>query len=589
MKRQSWWLLSLTLSLMGGLWLLLQPEFAQARPPAQAPTTKPSISGGRALWSENCEPCHGPTGQGDGPTAQAIEGPLPDFTDSATARQRPPIEHFDVIKNGRMEKMMPPWGNRLNDSQIWDLTAYVWSLSTTPESLTAGETIYQEQCATCHGASGAGDGAEAPAGIIDLTDLQTLTGRSQADLQAGFAAAEAHDNLDDLPEQELWQALDYVRTFSFAVPQRNGTLTGQVINATTGNPIGDLELTLYTFEGNTPLETLTAQADAEGRYSFKQLPTDHTMIYVVEGRYQDVPYTSDFGVFTPDSNETTLDLKVYETTTDPGQVELGRLNLLMSFSPEALRVIQLFILSNAGEKTYLGQEGESFAFTLPKEATNVTFQHDTGRIKEVENGYTTSDPVLPGEEGLVVAVIYDLPYEGEALDVTIPLPKDVISATILLQDQGASLSSDQLQLIDTREREGVQFGVYTGNNVQQAEGLKLSLAALDNLQFQPSTAPGELPAGATVTPGASFDQNLARWVVIGLVALVIVGAGVFYPRWRPQSAVSLEDSGLRRQKLLLLLARLDDAFESGQLNEQVYWQARARYKAELAEVWESAA
>jgi mono/diheme cytochrome c family protein len=571
---------------MEGAWLLLQPEFAQARPPAQAPTTKPSISGGRALWSENCEPCHGPTGRGDGPTAQAIEGPLPDFTDAALARRQTPLEHFDVIKNGRMEKMMPPWGNRLSDSQIWDLTAYVWSLSTSPEALSAGETIYQEQCAACHGASGAGDGAEAPAGVIDLTDLQTLTGRSQADLQTGFAAAEAHRSLDNLPEQELWQALDYVRTFSFAVPQRNGVLTGQIINETTDTPIGNLDLTLHIFEGDTPLETLSTQADAEGRYSFEQLPTDHTMIYVVEGRYQEVPYSSDLGVFTPDSNEATLDLKVYETTTDPGQVNLGRLNLLMSFSPEALQVIQLFILSNAGEKTYLGQEGQSFAFTLPEGATNVTFQHDTGRIKEVEKGYAASDPVLPGEEGLVVAVIYDLPYEGEALEVTIPLPKDVISATLLLQDQGASLSSNELQLIDTREREGTRFGVYSGSNIQQTQGLNLRLAGLDNLQFQLSPAPGELPAGAAVTPGASFDQNLARWVVIGLVALVIVGAGAFYPRWRLQPTVSLEDSRLRRQKLLLLLARLDDTFEAGQLNEQVYRQARARYKAELAEVWE---
>ena len=301
MKGQSCWLLSLTLILIGGLWLLLQPEFAQARPPAQAPPTKPSISGGRALWSENCEPCHGPTGQGDGPTAEAIEGPLPDFTDAATARQRTPVEQFEVIKNGRMEKMMPPWGNRLSDNQIWDLTAYVWSLSTTPEDLAAGEAIYQEQCASCHGVGGAGDGAEAPAEMVDLTDLQMLTGRSQADLQAGFAAAEVHNNLDSQPEQEVWQALDYVRTFSFAMPQRNGTLTGQVINATTGEPIGNLELTLYTFEGNTPLETLTTQADAEGRYSFKQLPTDHSMVYVVEGSYQNVPYTSDLGVLTPDN------------------------------------------------------------------------------------------------------------------------------------------------------------------------------------------------------------------------------------------------------------------------------------------------
>src|SRR5262245_25399205 len=135
MRRQFLWLLSLALIILGGVGLLARPAFTQAKPPAQVPATKPSISGGRALWTENCAPCHGPTGQGDGPTAQAIQGTLPDFTDAAISRQRTPAENFDTIKNGRMDKMMPPWANRLSDSQIWDLTAFVWSLGTTSENL----------------------------------------------------------------------------------------------------------------------------------------------------------------------------------------------------------------------------------------------------------------------------------------------------------------------------------------------------------------------------------------------------------------------------------------------------------------------
>ena len=91
--------------------------------------------------------------------------------------------------------------------------------------------------------------------------------------------------------------------------------------------------------------------------------------------------------------------------------------------------------------------------------------------------------------------------------------------------------------------------------------------------------------GLTTVPGGGFDQNLARWFVIGGVALVTVGAAVFYPYWRPQSVLSLEEVKLRRQKLILLLARLDDAFEAGELNDQLYRQVRARYKAELVELW----
>lgn len=586
MKTQSGWLLSLAIIGLG-LWLLVRPGLSQARPPAQAPETKPSISGGRALWPENCVPCHGATGQGDGPTAEAIEFPLPDFSDTALARQRSPLENFEVIKNGRMDRMMPPWSQRLNDSQIWDLTAYVWSLSTTPEGLAAGGATYQAQCAACHGQGGAGDGPEAPAEIVNFTDLQLMSQRSQAALQAGFAAAEAHQEVATLPEPELWQALDHIRTFSVAVPQRNGVLQGQVINETTGQPAGNLELTLFIFEGNTPLETLKTQADASGHYTFDQLPTDHSLLYVVEGTHQGIPYTSDFGVFTPESNETNLDLKIYETTTDASQVNLSRLNLLMSFAADTVSVIQLFILDNAGEQTYIGQDGQTFTFELPPAAMNVTFQHNTGNIQETEEGYVATEPVLPGPEGLVVALIYELPYEGDTLEVTLPLPEDVASASLLLPDQGINLSSDQLQFVDTREREGSRFAVYSGEEIQQAEGLALRLSGLDTLQF--SAAPGEQPAGSVVAPASPIDQNLARWVVISVVALAIIGAGALYPYWRPQPVSTAEDRTIRRQKLLMLLARLDDAFEAGEVNEQVYRQARARYKADLVDLWESGA
>jgi hypothetical protein len=246
-----------------------------------------------------------------------------------------------------------------------------------------------------------------------------------------------------------------------------------------------------------------------------------------------------------------------------------------------LRVIQLFILDNGGERTYIGQDGQTFTFDLPQAATNVTFQHNTGNIQETDEGYIATEPVFPGQEGLVIALIYDLPYEGNTLDVTLPLPQDVASVGLLLQDQGADLTSDQLQFVGMREREGTQFGFYSGEGLQQAEGLDLRLTGLDDLQFSP--APVDLPAGTMVAPATNFDQNLARWVVIGIIALIIVGAGALCPYRRPQT---VEDTAAHRQKLLLLLARLDDAFEAGELNEQVYRQARAHYKADLAGLWE---
>ena len=109
---------------------------------AQEPIVPPSVTGGQALWPENCLPCHGPAGQGDGPTAEALPNPPANLADPELSRQLSPADNFDTIKNGRMENMMPPWGNRFDDAQIWDLTAHVWSFSTSPEMLAQGETVY---------------------------------------------------------------------------------------------------------------------------------------------------------------------------------------------------------------------------------------------------------------------------------------------------------------------------------------------------------------------------------------------------------------------------------------------------------------
>ncbi|MCK6624925.1 MAG: c-type cytochrome [Anaerolineae bacterium] len=574
------------LLILSGLIIYTSPSRLFAAPPAQAPDVPPSVSDGRALWAENCQPCHGPAGQGDGPASANIPDPLPNMTDPENAWQYVPTENFDVIKNGRIEKLMPPWGNQLSDAQIWDLTAYIWSLSLKPEEIAAGETIFSQQCAACHGSSGAGDGPEASAPMVSFTDLAAMSQRSQAKLQANFQASEAHTSLNSLSDQELRQVLSYVRTFSFKLPQRNGVLKGQVINASTGQPLGNLEVTLRIIENNVEVERLTTQVDSAGNYTFEKLPTDHSILYVVEGRYKDITYFSNQpGLFTPNSSETTLDLKVYETTPSAEAVSVSQFHYLMTFKPEAINVVQVFMLSNSGNKTYVGTEGRTMPFALPANAQNVTFEDDpTGqRFIKTDSGYTDTEPVTPGENTSSIVAVYNLPYE-DTLTINVPLPADVVSANVLMQAQGAKLSSEQLEFVETGEFQGTSFSVFSAADLKKGQPLTLQLTDLDKLTF-----PAEASAPGAVAPAGSVDQNLLRWIVIGLGAAVIVFVAVGYPYLRPPSVdqeSTTEDADLRRQKLLLMLARLDEVFEAGELDRQVYHRARAKYKAELAQLME---
>lgn len=572
--------------LLGGL-LLATPGPGLAAPPAQSPDAPPSVSAGRGLWAENCLPCHGLTGRGDGPTAETIPNPLPDFSDPQTGRQLVPAEYFNIIKNGRMDQMMPPWGNRLTDAQIWDAAAFVWSLSTSPQNLAAGAAVYQQQCAACHGESGAGDGPDAPDEINNFTDLPAMVQQSQADLLAAFRASDRHADLSGLPEADLWQALDHIRTFSFDVtlPKADGVLSGRVINATTGQPVGNVEVTLHVFQNNTEIDTRTAQAASDGSFTFENLSTEHSVLYMLEGRYQDIVYLSDEpGIFTPDTTQTTLDLNVYEPTTSDEAINITQLHYLISFSPNAVNAVQVFVVGNSGNQTYIGQNGQTFAFSVPDGANGVVFQNnfDNSRFIQTDTGYVDTEPVVPGREGLTIVASYDIPFEGDSLTINLPIPDDTNSLNVLVTNQGATLTSNQVQFVETREAQGSEFSIYRGGSLAKGETLTLQLTNLDNLVFEPAAAanPG---AAATAVPA---HQGLLRWIIIGLGGLAIVGAGVAYPMLRPQAALPHAAPDTRRQKLLLTLARLDDLFEAGDLDEAVYRQARAQYKAELARLME---
>jgi len=166
--------------LMGAI---LMQSSVWAAPPKQEPTQKPSVVKGATLWAENCAPCHGATGKGDGPTAASLKFKPADFTDVEAAKTRTLAEVFTTIKEGRMDKMMPPWKNRLTDNEIWDVAAYAQNLSVTSADLSAGKTVYAENCATCHGADGVGDG-------IDLTQPTLLINKSSQDLFDELRAAQ---------------------------------------------------------------------------------------------------------------------------------------------------------------------------------------------------------------------------------------------------------------------------------------------------------------------------------------------------------------------------------------------------------------
>lgn len=111
------------------LYVQLGLDLDAPRDPAQPPAERPSALRGAALGLELPE-----------------HYSAPDFY-RATA----PEAAWQALR-------AEPAAQALTDQQVWDAVAWLWSRQTTPAARAAAGRLYADNCADCHGETGAGDG-----------------------------------------------------------------------------------------------------------------------------------------------------------------------------------------------------------------------------------------------------------------------------------------------------------------------------------------------------------------------------------------------------------------------------------------------
>jgi cytochrome c oxidase cbb3-type subunit 3 len=142
-----------------------------------------AYAGGQAAFNDNCAPCHGLGGAG--------QGSYPSLADDSWLwggtldAIQTTIQHG--VRSGDPEarsNQMPAFGadQMLDRGQIDDVASYVLSLSGQPQDAEAakrGSAIFAEQCAACHGQDGKGS---QELGAPNLSDDIWLYGGTKADI-----------------------------------------------------------------------------------------------------------------------------------------------------------------------------------------------------------------------------------------------------------------------------------------------------------------------------------------------------------------------------------------------------------------------
>jgi cytochrome c oxidase subunit 2 len=148
---------------------------------------------------------------------------LPGPEELQSLREQSPSAVFVALSEARFPGAAQGLGQALTLEETWDVVAYLWSLTTTPQDLSLGEALYAKNCAACHGETGGGDGPGArylERAPVDFTYAKTMAGGTHQIYEAKTRRGGMGTGMPNwgsiFSGQELRSVIDYLWTFLFS-------------------------------------------------------------------------------------------------------------------------------------------------------------------------------------------------------------------------------------------------------------------------------------------------------------------------------------------------------------------------------------
>ncbi len=564
---------------------------------ALVPAAAPDVQDGATLFAQNCTPCHGAKGLGDGPQSMQLPVTVPGIGLAAVARQASPEAWFKMVTQGNLDRFMPPFVGALSDQQRWDVVSYVLTLHTNAAQIAEGKALFDAKCNNC--AARFSDQTRMAA--LSEDDLVNLIKNGEGDLPAfakGFTDEQAHAvaaylrTLTYAPGSQLAAAstgtpapesgtpsgtLAVASTAVSTPAAGTGSVTGTIEMSTSGKLPANLNVTLHGFDhgqdqttGPQEVLTLSTTAAADGSYAFNNVAMPQNRIFLAEAEYSGLKYRSAFATAPTNPGPLALpSLKLYEKSTDFALLKLTQVHIYTDFATAGtVQVLEIFAFSNASDRSVvISTDGSSIPFIkLPENAQNVGYEagQDSAPFTAADKGLAA----VPSDTPYSIIAFFNLPYDNK-LDLSQPFTIDA-PAIILLTPDGMKVSSEQFS------DKGVQ--VIQTNTYHEFSATDLK--AGQTLSFSVS---GKPRASSATGP----DARQITMIGGGGLGIVLIAAGMFlYFRDRrrvpkPQRNESGFDSP---DEVMDAILALDDLHRAGKIGDDAYQTRRTDLKTILKEM-----
>jgi hypothetical protein len=355
---------------------------------------------------------------------------------------------------------------------------------------------------------------------------------------------------------------------------QTGRIEGVVMHGDTGEPQPGVEVTLSVGSRNERgIESETVTTGREGTYVFDGLATGDDRIYAIDAVYDDGIFPGRPLTLPGDASEDPVietRIRVWETTDDPGAIEITRHSVVLVPDDGRVAVIESVTLENSSERAYIGRgdaEGgprRTLGLPLPPGAAGggVSVVDSTLDIPELvrsEFGIALTVAIPPGESRVAYS------YGVEGIVGTYDLARRALYPTARV----TVLAGDPFTVDGPRLERGGDVEL-SGNTYSQWESTA-EIAAGDPITI---TATAEAGAAPALIAGAAFVIVLA----LGLSAFAVLR------HRRTRAAAPSPSEPSTRDELIGAIASLDIALETGEIESEEWRARRAELKERLEEM-----
>ena len=325
--------------------------------------------------------------------------------------------------------------------------------------------------------------------------------------------------------------------FFVSVAAQAGTVTGIVHNGTNSNKAASgVDVLLIQLQGGMQVVANT-KTDAEGRYHF-DFPGIGQGPMLIRAVYRGVFFHQPL---TPGTS--TVDVTVYEPTTNPAAIEIPLRLLVFQPNGDKLMVGEEYSIQNNSNPpaAYFKQEG-NFEFTIPKgaELDQVsTFGPSgmpvrQGTIDKGKGRYAIAYAFQPGQNGVRISYIF--PYAGNQAQLRESSTYDA-QRVLLVIPPTMQVASAGFNAAGTEQG----YNVFSKESMKAGNGFDVSVSgtapppADASASASPDQVNGRDSGSETTIETAPARLGDEKWILLGgLAAIFAVGVGLLLRKPVPE-------------------------------------------------------